>query len=248
MKNPNGPYPGRQLFVGATADGKPGFMYLVTGRSAASRERKATPKDNSIYMGPIDNTPYDWLRHYTAIKTDNGIGLLTVTNGIQTEAIHEMYRLVYHTKHQPDMKFIKQVMDGADYEPDSLSTPRISGVVMNGPGKTEPVYYVSIVTNGKPAAGWEVKPKAGEFYGVATYQGDIENPAAYDISKGPAKLEVTAKNAKDLTSFLYDTAATIYKGDDIRVCAVGGVRDGNTWTTALINMHDGFGCRIVGSG
>ena len=42
MKNPNGPYPGRQLFLGMTASGKPAFVYLVTGRSPQSRERKAS--------------------------------------------------------------------------------------------------------------------------------------------------------------------------------------------------------------
>ena len=248
MKNPNGPYPGRQLFLGMTVEGKPAFIYLVTGRSAASRERKATPQGDSIIMGPIDNTPYDWLRHYMVTKVDNAIGLMTVTNGIQTEAIFEMYKLLYHTRHQPDIKFIKQIMDGADYEPDSLSTPRISGVIMDPPGKTEPVYYAGIVTNGKPAAAWDIKPNAGHFYGVSTYQGDIENPAAFQIEKGLSQLETPAKNAKDLTSFLYDTSSTIYKGDDIRVCAVGGVREGTKWTTALINMHDGYGCRIVGVG
>jgi IMP cyclohydrolase len=237
MKNPNGPYPGRQLFLGTTANKEPAFIYLVTGRSPASRERIAKPMGDAIIMGPIGDTPYDWLRHYMAVKVDNTIGLMTVTNGIQTEAIFEMYKLVYHTNHQPDIKYIKQIMDGADYEPDSLSTPRISGVIMNGPGKTEPVYYASIVTNGRPAAAWEIKPKEGTFYGVSTYQGDIDNPAAFNIDKGLSELKVTAKTPQELANFLYETSATEYKGDDIRVCAVGGVRTGNTWKTALINRH-----------
>jgi IMP cyclohydrolase len=248
MKNPNGPYPGRQLFLGMNTDGNPAFAYLVTGRSPASRERIAKDMDNSIIMGPKDSAPYDWLRHYMATKVDNSIGLMTVTNGIQTEAIFEMYKLIYHTKHQPDKKYIQQVMDGADYEPDSLSTPRISGVIMNPPGKAEPVYYVSVVTNGKPAAGWEVKPKAGRFYGVSTYRGDIEKPEAYDISKGPAELLINAKTPQEITTFIYDISAMEYQGDDIRVCAIGGVREGNVWKTALINKHDGYGCRIVGVG
>jgi IMP cyclohydrolase len=237
MKNPNGPYPGRQVFVGTTAENKPSFMYLVTGRSAASRERIAKPMGDSIIMGPLGNAPYDWLRHYMATKVDNTIGLMTVTNGIQTEAIFEMYKLLYHTNHQPDIRFIKQAMDGADYEPDSMSTPRISGVITNPPGKTESVYYLSIVTNGKPAAGWEVKPKAGVFYGVSTYHGDIDNPGAYKAEKGPAEVKVTAKTPEDLAKFLYDISSETYKGDDIRVCAVGGIREGNTWKIAHINRH-----------
>jgi IMP cyclohydrolase len=248
MNNPNGPYPGRQLFLGMTVDGKPAFTYLVTGRSAASRERKATPMDDSIIMGPVGNAGYDWLRHYMAIKIDNSIGLMTVTNGIQTEAVFEMYKLLYHTNHQPDIKYIKQVMDGADYEPDSISTPRISGVIINPPGKTEPVYYASIVTNGKPAAAWEVKPKAGMFYGVSTYHGNMEKPGAYNIVKGPTELNITARNPQGIANFIYDISAEDYQGEDIRVCAIAGIREGTSWITALINMHEGTGCRIVGVG
>jgi IMP cyclohydrolase len=239
MKNPNGPYPGRQLFLGMTAESKPAFAYLVTGRSPASRERFAKPMGDSIIMGPIGNQPYDWLRHYMATRVDNTIGLLTVTNGIQTEAIFEMYKLLYHTLHAPGEKYIKQVMDGADFEPDSISTPRISGVIANAPGKTDPFYYVSIVTNGKPAAAWEVKPNPGLFYGVSTYHGNMDNPGAYDISKGPAELKVAAKTPQEIASFIYEISAATYKDDDIRVCGIGGVREGNVWKTALINRHKG---------
>jgi IMP cyclohydrolase len=239
IKNPNGPYPGRQLFLGMTADGEPAFIYLVTGRSAASRERKATPMDESIIMGPVGNAPYDWLRHYMATKVDNSIGLMTVTNGIQTEAIFEMYKLLYHTNHQPDDSFIKKIMDGADYEPDSISTPRISGVIMNPPGKPDPVYYASIVTNGQPAAAWEVKPKAGRFYGVSTYHGNMEKPGAFNIAGGLSELKVEARTPQAITSYLYEISAEDYQGDDIRVCAIGGVREGTAWTTALINRHEG---------
>jgi len=48
--NPNGPYPGRQLFIGMTMNGNPAVVYLVTGRSSASRERKATPGDNGVII------------------------------------------------------------------------------------------------------------------------------------------------------------------------------------------------------
>lgn len=237
MKNPNGPYPGRQLFLGMTPAKEPAFAYLVTGRSPASRERIATPMGESIIMGPMGNAPYDWLRHYMATKVDNAIGLLTVTNGIQTEAIFEMYKLLYHCGRAPEEKYIRQIMDGANFEPDSISTPRISGVITNPPGKTDPAYYVSIVTNGRPAAAWEVKPKPGMFYGVSTYKGDIDNPGAFNIDGGPAELKVTAKTPQEIAAFLYDISATEYKGDDIRVCAIGGIRTGNVWKTALINRH-----------
>ena len=96
MKNPNGPYPGRQIFLGITHSRKPAFAYLVTDRSPQSRERKAEPMENSIIIGPIGNMPYDPLRYYTAVKYDNNIGLVVISNGIQTEAIFETYKLLYH--------------------------------------------------------------------------------------------------------------------------------------------------------
>ena len=139
MNNPNGPYPGRQLFLGMTAKGSPAFAYLVTGRSPASRERKGTLTENSVIMGPIVNEAYDWLRHYTAIKYDNSIGLMAISNGIQTEAIFETYRLIYHTGSKPDKTYMEKIMTGAKYEPDSLHTPRIAGVVMNPADEVKPV-------------------------------------------------------------------------------------------------------------
>ena len=238
MKNPNGPYPGRQVFVGVTVQGKPAFAYLVTGRSPASRERLATPKDNGIIMGPLGNAPYDWLRHYTAVKWDNAIGLVAVTNGIQTEAIFEMYKLLYHTASAPNKSYLKKISSGANYEPDSLHTPRPSAVITNPPGKTDPVYLIAIATD-NGAFAWQIKPKAGTFYGVSTYHGDIDNPGNYKVENGPAELKCAAQTPEEIARFIYDISAETYKGDDIRVCAIGGIREGNTWKIAHINRHKG---------
>ena len=101
MNNPNGPYPGRQLFLGLTLEDEPCFAYLVTGRSPESRERIAIPLDDGIRIGPIGNLRYDNLRHYSAVKYDNKSGIAVVSNGIQTEAIFETYRLLYNTGSYP---------------------------------------------------------------------------------------------------------------------------------------------------
>ncbi|MBN1160602.1 MAG: hypothetical protein JXA17_01455 [Dehalococcoidales bacterium] len=240
MKNPNGPYPGRQVFLGMTKDKRPAFAYLVTGRSPQSRERKATPKDNSVIMGPIGNVTYDPLRHYTAVKYDNSIGLLTVSNGIQTESIFETYKLLYHVKSRPASGYLKKIMDGANYEPDSLKTPRVAGIITNISEKNKPVYILSIKTAGRPAFVWTVKPKAGTLYGVATYRGNIENPGAYNTAKGPATLKCDADTPQKMAEFIYEISAADYKGDNIRVCAIGGMRgEDNTWKLALINRNKG---------
>jgi IMP cyclohydrolase len=239
MKNPNGPYPGRQLFLGLTKEAKPAFAYLVTGRSPQSRERKATPKENSVINGPIDNRPYHWLFHYTAVKYDNEIGLAAVTNGIQTEAIFETYKLLYHCGTEPATSYIKNIMDGANYEPDSLKTPRISGVITNSGDNKKPIYIVSIKTAGKPAFTWEVTPKQGVMLGISTYQGNMENPAPFKADKGPAELKFNAVTPQEIADFIYEISAATYKGDDIRVCAIGGVRTDNNWKVAFINRHQG---------
>ncbi|OGO18867.1 MAG: hypothetical protein A2Z15_09295 [Chloroflexi bacterium RBG_16_50_11] len=240
MKNPNGPYPGRQLFLGLTKDEKPAFAYLVTGRSPQSRERKAATKKNSIIMGPIGKLPYDPLRHYTAVKYDSSIGLLAVSNGIQTEAIYETYKLLYNVKSTPVSGYLKKIMDGANFELDSLQTPRIGGVISNREDNNKPVYIVSIKTAGKPAFTWQVKPKAGTLIGVATYHGNMENPGAFNTAKGPTELKFDADTPQEIADFIYEISAATNQEDDIRVCAIGGIRgEDNTWKVALINRHKG---------
>jgi IMP cyclohydrolase len=239
MKNPNGPYPGRQLFLGLTKEEKPAFAYLVTGRSSPSRERRATQKENSIIMGPIGNVPYDPLRHYTAVKYDNSTGLLAVSNGIQTEAIFEMYKLLYNVKSTPTGSYLKKIMDGANYEADSLKTPRIGGVITNRGDNNKPIHIVSIKTAGKPAFTWEIKPKPGELHGVAVYNGNMENPGPFKADKGPVELNFSAVTPQEITDFIYEISAATHQGDDIRVCAIGGVRTDNVWKIALINRHKG---------
>jgi IMP cyclohydrolase len=239
MQNPNGPYPGRQLFLGRTSAGNPAFAYLVTGRSPQSRERKATRHQNDIIMGPIGDEPYDWLKHYTAIKYDDHIGLAVITNGIQTEAIFETYRLLFHTGALPTTGYIKKIMNGARHEPDSMKTPRIAGVIMNPSGKTNPVYLLSIKTYGRPAATWQLKPKPDTLNGISTYHGDLENPGAFDIDSELPKIKFNAETPEELADYIYNMSAASYKGDDIRVCAIGGIRseDNLTWKAAIINRH-----------
>ena len=241
MKNPNGPYPGRQLFLGLTTNERPGFAYLVTGRSPQSRERKATPAVNGVIIGPLGSQPCDPLRHYTAVKFDNSIGLAVVSNGIQTEAIFETYKLLFHTGSAPVRSYLKKIMDGARSEPDNLHTPRIAGVISNPAGKSAPVFIISIVAYGRPAAVWQVKPGPGMFHGVATYRGDMETPAAFNIDGGPVEVKCSANTPQGLADFIYGISAAKYQGEDIRVCAIGGVRsgDGHTWELAVINRHQG---------
>ena len=239
MTNPNGPYPGRQLFLGMTTKGRPAFAYLVTGRSPASRERKGTLTENGVIMGPIGNDPYDWLRHYTAIRYDNSIGLAAVSNGIQTEAIFETYRLLHHTGSRPVGDYMETIMTGAGYEPDNLHTPRIAGLIMNSAATDRPVYILGIITDAPPARTYELKPAPGTMTGISTYNGDLENPEAFESRATLPVIRLTAETPEDIATYIYDISEATNKGDDIRVCAIGGVRsdDALTWNLAVTNRH-----------
>jgi IMP cyclohydrolase len=237
MKNPNGPYPGRQIFVGATMRGKPAFAYLVTGRSAQSRDRKATRMENRVIIGPVGNAPYDPLRHYTAIKWDNNIGLAVISNGIQTEAIFETYKLLFNTSATPAKSYGQKIMDGAGHEPDSLHTPRIAGIITTLPAKDETIYYIDIKTSSGPAAAWQVKPVKGSLKEVAVYTGSMENPKPFEVDKELPGIEFHRETPQELAEIIYEISAADSQGEDIRVCSIGAIRTGNAWELAIINRR-----------
>lgn len=237
MPNPNGPYPGRQLFVGMTNDGRMAIAYLVTGRSPQSRERKATHRENSIIIGPLANQPYDPLRHYTAVKYDDATGVIAISNGIQTEAIYETYRLLYNIGTVPTADYMEKIMEGAGSEPDSLNTPRISGIVTYQ--EKSLVQFVAIKRKDIPAKALKVNVSNGILTGISTYNGDLENPTPFTALNNLPQIKFNGKDAKELAEYLYTLSEASYKGDDIRVCAVGGIYSAGKWTIAMVNRHQG---------
>jgi IMP cyclohydrolase len=237
MSNPNGPYPGRQLFIGLTANSRPALVYLVTGRSPQSRERLAVAVGDGIRIGPLGQQEYDPLRHYTGVKFDNLTGIAVVSNGIQTEAIFETYRLLFNTQHKPAQDYMEKIMAGAGSEPDSLNTPRIAGVISSD-NNNRPVFIVGTVTKGAPARAFEIKPEPGMLTGISTYKGPLESPEAFDPASELPRLQFSGKTAKDLAEYLYEISEATHQGEDIRVCAIGGVLSGDgQWSHHIINMH-----------
>jgi IMP cyclohydrolase len=218
MKNPISPYPGRQLFVGLTSEGNLCFSYLVTGRSPESRARRATLAGSKVIVGPLGTADYDPLRHYTAVQFENTSGITAISNGIQTEAIFETYRLLYNVNSPPTEEYLERIMEGAKAEPDSLNTPRIGAVITSGK-ETGPLSFVSIKRHDRPAAVFKVRPERG------------------DTTPGLPEIEMKATFPEDIARYVYDISAASNKGQDIRVCAVAGVRSGNGWQTAIVNAQ-----------
>jgi IMP cyclohydrolase len=236
MKNPISPYPGRQLFVGLTSEGNACFIYLVTGRSPESRARKATLTGNKVIIGPLGNTEYDPLRHYTAVQFDNTNGVTAISNGIQTEAIFETFRLLYNVNSPPTKDFLEKIMEGAQAEPDSLHTPRI-GSIITGNLEIGPVSYISIKRQDRPADAFQVHQKRGTLTGISTYNGALENPESFDPTSGLPTLEITATSPDGIAKYLFEISSANNKGQDIRVCTVGGVRFAKGWTVSIVNAN-----------
>ena len=237
MNNPSGPYPGRQLFIGQTIDGDPAIAYLVTGRSPQSRERKATLTDNGIIIGPIGDQAYDPLRHYMGVRYDNDSGIAVVSNGIQTEAIFETYKLLLNTQSPPTGDYMEVLLQGAGAEPDSLNTPRIAAIVTSDHG--EAIYIIGIIRHDMPAKAAAVEPKPGMLTGMSTYEGSLENPESFDPDVGLVGLSFTGNTPIELAKHLFDISSADYNGDDIRVCSVAGIRPsgGQQWELAIENRQ-----------
>jgi IMP cyclohydrolase len=240
MENPNGPYPGRQLFLGLTEDSNPFFIYLVTGRSPESRERKAVAINDGIRMGPIGNAAYDPLRHYSAVRFDHMAGLLSVSNGIQTDAIFEVYKLIFNTGSLATKTYLESILDGAGAEPDSYHTPRIAGVITNSADKSAPVFIIGMKAFNLPAKAALISPKPGRMVGISTYKGSLDSPEARDPDAAFPETQITGKTAGEIARYWFDISKAIYKGNDIRVCALAGLRmNDQTWKLAIQNVHEG---------
>jgi len=236
MNNPNGPYPGRQIFLGMTESNQLCFVYLITGRSPESRERKALLIDHAVRIGPLGNTPSDPLRHYNAVIFNNRSGVVTVSNGIQTEAIFETYKLLFNTASALTPDYLEKIMEGAMAESDSYHTPRIAGVIA---GSIEnPVFIIGIKAHSMFARATQLMPQPGTIVGISTYKGSLDNPESREPSSVLPEIEFKGKSSQELASYLFEISAASYKGNDIRVCSIGGIRsDDLTWNISIINSY-----------
>ena len=116
------PYVGRGIIIGKTKDGtKAVSAYFIMGRSANSRNRVFTYRDDALFTEPFDpalcSDPS--LIIYAAVrKYENK---LIVTNGDQTDTIYNGLK---------DGKCFTKSLKSREFEPDAPNlTPRISGML-----------------------------------------------------------------------------------------------------------------------
>ena len=98
---------------------------------------------------------------------------------------------------------------------------------------------------GCSAKGWQINPAAGKLTGVSTYKGSLE------IRKPPILISpfqfwiLRAKTAEELGKYIFDISAASYKGNDIRVCSIGGVYTGQGGWTFLYQKCSGLNNLVI---
>lgn len=116
------PYVGRGIIIGRSDDGKNAVTaYFIMGRSANSRNRVFTVKDDAVYTEPFDASKVEdpSLIIYAAVREYENS--LIVTNGDQTDTIYDGLKAG---------KTMSEALLSREFEPDAPNlTPRISGVV-----------------------------------------------------------------------------------------------------------------------
>ena len=115
-------YPGRGIVLGKSADGKKAVAaYFIMGRSANSRNRVFSEKDDVVYTEPFDASKVEdpSLIIYAAVRRLGNN--LIVTNGDQTDTIYKGMAA--------GMDFDTS-LEQRCFEPDGPNfTPRISGLI-----------------------------------------------------------------------------------------------------------------------
>ncbi len=159
-------YPGRGIVIGKSADGRSAVAaYFIMGRSANSRNRIFTEKNDAVYTEPFDASKVEdpSLIIYAAIRK---IGhSLIVTNGDQTDTIYKGLA--------GGMSFDESLTSRC-FEPDGPNfTPRISGLLTFG--EDDFSYKMSILKSGDEVGsfcnrfGFHYASKAGLGHFIHTY-------------------------------------------------------------------------------
>lgn len=116
------PYVGRGIVIGKTQSGdKAATAYFIMGRSANSRNRIFTEKDDAVFTEPFDASKVEdpSLIIYAAVRSIEN--KLIVTNGDQTDTIYDGIK---------EGKTFSKALEAREFEPDAPNlTPRISGMV-----------------------------------------------------------------------------------------------------------------------
>lgn len=174
-------YVGRGIIIGKSKDGKKAVTaYFIMGRSANSRNRVFTEKNDVLYTEPFDISKVEdpSLIIYAALRQYEN--KLIVTNGDQTDTIYEGLK---------SGKGFACSLKTREFEPDSPNfTPRISGMISFADGDF--TYKMSILKSADaqgtacnrytfdyaslPGLGHFIHTYVGDGSPIPTFQGEPE--------------------------------------------------------------------------
>ena len=180
-------YVGRGIVVGKTPNGeKAASAYFIMGRSANSRNRVFTKKDEAVFTEPFDASKVEdpSLIIYAAVRAYEN--KLIVTNGDQTDTIWEGLK---------NGKSFTESLATREFEPDAPDlTPRISAMLTFG--EQDFVYKMSILKsadaegtacnrytffyNALPGLGHFIHTYVCDGNPIPTFQGEPERIAIPD--------------------------------------------------------------------
>lgn len=174
------PYPGRALLVARHDTGGLSLVYVLTGRSRASRERVLVAEGEELLVRPASTSDPDPLRHYRAVRRTSTC--FVAGNGDHVDQL------------------AAQVEDGIDPqealcrmrpEPDALRTARLAAVIPTSVGGV-----LVGAARALPAPGCfdHVIVRAGEIprglgCGIRTYGGSRDAPS---VAAEPTWVEVAS--------------------------------------------------------
>ena len=186
-------YPGRGIILGTSPDGRSLIAaYFIMGRSENSRNRIFEADNRAIRIKAYDEsklTDPSLVIYYPLRICGNK---LIVTNGDQTDTIYSYIREGYG---------FETALHTRTFEPDSLSTPRISGLMDLADGS----YRFNILKaeeNECVRFFFEYPSIAGNAHFLSTYNGDNNTPLSF--AGEPVSVQ-TEQDIDVFTSLIWDS-------------------------------------------
>lgn len=193
-------YPGRSIAAGFDFEGEFFISYIVTGRSASSRNRIMKEKDGGLCLLSADesSSKNSHLIYYDALHENSDY--LVLANGSHSSFIFSS--LVSGLS-------LSEIIAKMDYEDDEVSTARIAAVFYK---KERSYALMSVYKNGKGGAERRIYryDETPFVHAISTYSGSL-----YDISpfkEDPPSLVLSSSCASDAAEALYSSVS-----EDVRV-------------------------------